>query len=128
MDPITHFEIPYDEYEKAKDFYTKVFGWTFQDIPDMNYHMANTCEVDEKFMAKEPNRINGGMYKRHEGPSSKSPVLVINVQDIDISINKVKESGGKMLMDRVKVGDMGLYAQFKDPEGNILALWENLKK
>jgi uncharacterized protein len=127
MDPVNHFEIPFDDKEKVMGFYSKVFDWKLNDMPDMKYIMAHTCEIDEKHMPKNPGEINGGFYKRDE-KLAKGPVIVITVKSIDNSMEKIKEAGGEITMEKVKVGDMGMYAQFKDTEGNFMGLWENLKK
>ena len=122
MNPIIHFEIPFDDKEKAMKFYKEVFGWEFQDIPEMNYVIAQTGETDPKtFMLKKPGMINGGMYKRDEN-SAKSPVLVIDVPNIDEHLEKIKSHGGTIFREKTQVGDMGFYAQVKDTEGNIIGV------
>jgi uncharacterized protein len=127
MNGVQHFDMPADDVERAKKFYSETFGWKIDKVPEMPYWMAYTCEVDEKFMCTEPNTINGGFYKREE-KSSPTPVVVITVKDIDASLEKIKENGGEIFHEKVQVGDMGLYAQFKDPEGNIMGVWESPKK
>ena len=57
MNPIVHFEIPYDDEEKAKEFYS-IFGWELRDIPGMDYIGATTTPVDENRMPKQPGAIN----------------------------------------------------------------------
>ncbi|MFQ5531611.1 MAG: VOC family protein [Candidatus Nanoarchaeia archaeon] len=127
MGKVVHFEVPFDEQERAKEFYSKVFGWNFQDIPEMDYIMAHTVECDENNMPKEYGAINGGMYKRDD-KSATSPVIVINVENIDETLNKIQESGGSTFREKVTVKGMGYYAQVKDTEGNIIGVWENIKK
>jgi|SRR3989338_1993542 len=128
MNPIIHFEIPFDDKEKVMKFYSEVFGWKLNDMPDMKYVIAHTGETDEKtFMLKKPGMINGGMYKRDE-KSAQSPVLVIDVPNLDAHIKKVKASGGKIFRGKMQVGDMGFYAQVQDTEGNIIGLWEMIPK
>ena len=39
---IVHFEVPYDDRERAAAFYGNVFGWDVQHIPDLDYTMAST--------------------------------------------------------------------------------------
>lgn len=127
MDKVVHFEIPYDDKERVQGFYEKVFDWKFQDMPEMNYLTARSGEVDEDFMMKEKGVINGGMYKRDE-KSAKSPVIVISVNSIDEKIVQIKNSGGKVFREKIQVGDMGFYAQVEDSEGNIIGIWEDVKK
>ncbi len=127
MDKVVHFEIPFDDAKRAKEFYSKVFGWKINEIPEMNYHMVHTVEVDEKMMPKESGAINGGMYKRDES-SAKSPVIVIDVKSVDEYVKKVKKAGGKVVIGKRQVGDMGFYAQISDTEGNVIGIWEMIKK
>ena len=37
--PIVHVEFSADDPKAAAEFYNEVFGWTIQDVPDMNYVM-----------------------------------------------------------------------------------------
>jgi len=126
MDKLVHFEIPADDLKRAKGFYKDIFGWKIEDVPNMDYTMLYTTEVDEKYMPKEKGVINGGMWKRER--SNEGPVLVISVSSIDDYAEKIKKNGGEMLMSKQKVGDMGYYAKFTDPEGNIMGIWENIKE
>jgi len=127
MDKVVHFEIPFDDKEKCLDFYKNVFGWKLNDMPEMNYIIVHTVDVDEKFMPKQVGAINGGMYKRDE-KSAKGPVIVIDVSNLDDKLKEIEEMGGKVFREKMKVGDMGWYAQVKDTEGNIIGVWETIKK
>ncbi|MFQ5598742.1 MAG: VOC family protein [Nitrospiria bacterium] len=125
MDKVVHFEIPSDDIERTKKFYSDTFGWETQTIPDMNYTMLTTVSADENNMPKESGAINGGMYKRDAG-FSKSPVVVIGVASIEDALKKVQANGGKVVKDRIQFGNMGLYAQVSDTEDNIIGLWQDL--
>ncbi len=126
MDPVTHFEIPYDDEEKAKEFYEKVFSWKMQSMPEMNYTIVYTTETNENNMASSTNKINGGMFKKSE--PNQTPVIVIDVQNIEETLEKIKQSGGEIITPTQEIGDMGLYAKFKDNQGNILGVWQTIKK
>lgn len=125
MDKVVHFEIPVDDLTRAKKFYQDAFGWQLDDQPGMEYVLAKTVETDEKMMPKEPGGINGGMMKR--GDLVKGPSLAIGVENIDEAMQNVKKAGG-IVMEKMPVGDMGFMAYFKDPEGNVLSLWQTLPK
>ncbi len=129
MDKVVHFEIPFDHKERAHKFYKNVFGWGLIDMPEMNYTIVHTVEIDKENnnMPKEAGAINGGMYKR-DANSAQGPVIVIDVADLDEKIKMVEAAGGHVIKGKVKVGDMGWYAQVKDTEGNIIGLWEQIKK
>lgn len=127
MDRVCHFEVPYSDKERMEKFYNSVFGWNFQPAPgEMPYTFCFTTEVDETFMPKESGGINGGTYPRAEGVAS-SPVIVIEVESCEQRIKDVEAAGGTNIMGPAQVGDMGIYAQVKDPEDNIIGLWQSLK-
>ena len=126
MNPVTHFEIPTDNKERSQKFYREAFDWSFNDMPELDYSMAMCSPVDDKHMPTKPGEINGGVYVRNENIPAKSPVLVLATDDIEASAAKVTECGGEVLMGPQKVGDFGIYVQFKDPDGNILGLWQHL--
>jgi len=123
MNEIVHFEIPADDLARAQKFYRSAFGWKMNDIKEMGYTIIHTTEVDEKQMPKKPGAINGGMMKRSK--EVNSPVVTIDVTDIDAALAKIEENGGKTLIKKMQVGDMGWSAYFKDTEGNVVGLWQN---
>ena len=128
MNKVCHFEIPIEDRERAKQFYGEVFGWRTEDMPfqDDVYTFAITTPVDEQFMYTEKGGINGGMFKR-ETPF-QGPVVTMEVESIDAHIPKIEAAGGQLLVPKGEVPDMGWYAYFRDTEGNVMGLWENLKK
>lgn len=124
MDSIVHFEIPVDNIDRAKKFYS-IFGWHLQDMPEMDYVMVTTTPVGENHMPKNPGAINGGMMKRT--PQVKGPVFAINVNSVDDYVKKVEKAGGKAVTPKTPVGDFGFYAYMTDTEGNVIGLWESKK-
>lgn len=75
---------------------------------------------------REAGAINGGMMKS-ENPK-EAPAIVIGVSSVDEYIKKAEKSGGTVVMLKMSVGDMGLYARAADTEGNIIGIWQNLKQ
>lgn len=130
MNKVVHFEIPVDNIERAKKFYSEIFGWRLQDWPMGNgavYTGATTTEVDPNtHVPKEPGAINGGIVKRDQ--YSKTPQVTVLVDSVDEYIKKVESAGGKTVKPKTDVGGMGFYAYVQDCEGNLLGLWEDQKK
>jgi|SRR3989338_5537119 len=127
MDKVIHFEITIEDFERAMKFYNSVFNWEILKVPEFDYAIVHTIEIDKQTqMPLEKGVINGGMMKRNE--KIQNPVITINVTNINESIEKLKSAGGEIIMEPFKVGDMGISAYFKDSEGNVLGLWEILKK
>ena len=121
-DRVVHFEIPYDDGDRARAFYGEAFGWDLQSWPEGEYTLVTTGPTGESG-ASEPGFINGGMMKR-EAPFG-SPVIVIAVDDIDASLATVERLGGTSIVAKQPVGDMGWAAYFKDPDGNLMGLFQN---
>ena len=120
---VVHFEIPADDLNRAREFYQSAFGWNLMPIPEMDYTMANTTPSDEQGVPTEPGSINGGMFQR-EGPLT-TPVITIDVEDIDKAMEIVSNLGGAAVRPRQAVADMGFAAYFRDTEGNLIGLWQN---
>lgn len=123
MNPVCHFEIPVDDVEKAKDFYS-IFNWEINEIPNMDYISVRTSPVDENKMPLEPGAINGGMMKRTE--EIKNPVFAIQVDSVDSYCEKVVDKGGRVVMPKIEIPNMGYYAYIADPENNILGISQPL--
>ena len=129
MNPVVHFEMPYEDSKRMADFYTNAFGWKAQILgPEMGeYVVVHTAETDEKNMLKEPGRINGGFFKRTK--DTQAPSVVIAVEDIREGMKRVTDAGGKVLGGQ-KPGEpddipgIGLYVSFTDSEGNRVGMLE----
>lgn len=122
---IVHFEIPFDDGERARGFYREAFGWNLMEMPEMSYTIASTGPTSEQGMPTEPGFINGGMFDRAEA-APKSPVITVDVASINAALEKIEKLGGAKLVGRTEIPDMGFYAYFTDTEGNVMGLWENL--
>jgi predicted enzyme related to lactoylglutathione lyase len=122
MRSVVHFEIPADDVARAKEFYRSAFDWQLQDMPDMDYTIVRTTDVDENQMPTTPGAINGGLMRRSQ--DTPAPVLTIDVESIDQALKQVQAAGGRVVRERTEIPGMGAYAYFTDPEGNTLGLWE----
>ena len=122
---IVHFDIPAEDVEKLKKFYSELFGWKIYRAPGpVEYWMIETVPVDEKGNPVRPG-VNGGMYKKDQ-PELK-PVNYILVEDIDESIQKIKNLGGTITQPKQQVPGIAWIAQAIDPEGNPLAILQSMK-
>lgn len=118
-----HFEIPADDEDRARDFYSSAFGWEMNPLPELNYTLIMTTPVDDTGMPSTPGSINGGLYRR-EGTLT-APVVTVDVEDIDAALRKIESLGGSTVTPRQEVPGMGWTAYFRDSEGNIVGLWQN---
>lgn len=120
---VVHFEIPFDDRERACAFYAEIFGWGVDHMPDLDYTGVTTGPTTDG-TAGEPGFVNGGMTARENVPGG-SPVVTIDVEDIDATLSRIEGLGGSTLVERTAVGGMGFAAYFRDTEGNVVGLWQN---
>lgn len=126
MNPVVHFEMPYEDAKRMADFYSKTFGWQANILgAEMgNYVVVHTTETDSNNMVKTPGAINGGFFKRTK--ADQPPSVVISVPDIRAAMKKVTESGGTVLGggtgDVDDIPGIGLFTSIKDTEGNRVSL------
>jgi predicted enzyme related to lactoylglutathione lyase len=130
MDPVVHFEMPSKDKKRTAEFYSSVFGWKMNQLgAEMgDYLLAQTTETDENNMVKTPGAINGGFFEHQEKEGFNIPHLVISVDNLEESMKKVEDAGGKIL-GGVKgpgtiddIPGVGRYVSFDDSEGNHLGL------
>ena len=120
---VVHFEVPYDDADRAGKFYADLFGWQVMPMPEMSYTLVMTGPTDQESGPTEPGFINGGMFSRDE--PTRGSNIVIDVDDIDATLAAVEQAGGKTRSGKQPVGEMGFAAYFTDSEGNLVGLWQN---
>ncbi len=118
-----HFEIHAEDPARAAKFYTDLFGWEVKkwDGP-MEYWMLTT--------GKEPQMgINGGLMKRMgasptDGQAVNAYVCTIDVENLDLMVEKALQAGGTMALAKMPVPGMGWLAYVKDTEGNMFGMMQ----
>jgi predicted enzyme related to lactoylglutathione lyase len=129
MDPVVHFEFPYDDRERIANFYRTVFGWELQMLgEDMgNYVLATTAKAGGPGRPNSaPGAIGGGFYPRRSDWPAQYPSVVIAVADIRQSMDKVKKAGGEVLGEPMTIPGVGDYVSFFDTEKNRVSMLQPL--
>ncbi|GGZ81343.1 VOC family protein [Algibacter mikhailovii] len=117
---VNWFEIPVKNYERAKQFYSTVMALEIKDnhMPEQNikYGMF-PYDADN-------NGVGGGLIEGNgQNPTTDGPTIYLNAgDDLNLALNKVEISGGKIMMPKTDIGENGFMAQFTDTEGNRIAL------
>ena len=129
MDPVVHFEMPYDNRERMAKFYESSFGWQTQLLgEDMgNYVLATTTETDENGPQK-PGAINGGFFPKKPDWPAQHPSIVIAVENIKKSVKKVTDAGGEVLGEPMEIPSVGQYVSFIDTEGNRVGMLQPIPR
>jgi len=127
MNPVVHFEMPYDNRDRMATFYESAFGWQTQKLgAEMgNYVLATTTETDQG-RPKQAGTINGGFYSKNPEWPAQHPSIVIAVDDIKESIKKVAAAGGQVLGEPMEIPGVGQYVSFMDSEGNRVSMLQPL--
>ena len=125
MNPVVHFELPYENRERIARFYQSAFDWQLQMLGEEmgNYVLATTANTDAKPGAPA-GAINGGFYPQKPDWPAQHPSVVIAVPDIGAAMGRVTAAGGKVLGDPMDISGVGRYVSFFDTEGNRLSLLE----
>ena len=115
--PFVHVELQTNDLDKAKRFYTSLFGWKLQDVPMPGSGGAYT-------MVDVGGGTGGGMM-RNPAPGTPSQWLAyVGVDDISAATKKAKELGAKVVMDVTEVGSFGWMSVITDPTGATVAMWK----
>ncbi len=121
INPVSWFEIPVNDLDRAKAFYEAIF------------------EIE--MIISEIGSLKMAWFPWHEGgpgaagtlvkadsyvPSRLGSMVYFSVDDIDLVLKKVESNGGKILNPKMSIGDYGFVGHFQDCEGNRVALHSNL--
>lgn len=110
---IVHCELYSDDVAATKKFYTDVFGWKFNEIPNAGYAIIQA-----------PARPHGGLLqkRRPTKPGGFLPPSTLNyilVESVDQAAKKIQDAGGKIIVPKYEIPDMGWFAVFEAPGGIV---------
>src|SRR5688500_16964183 len=120
---VVHFEVPFDDGDRARGFYKEIFGWQLQTMPEMGGYTLVMSGPSGETGPTEAGFINGGMLSRDQA-ATPGPVVVGAVDSNGASLAEIRRQGGWTGGGTTAGGDMGCAAYFKDTEGNVIGLWE----
>jgi predicted enzyme related to lactoylglutathione lyase len=114
---IAHTELASSSPSETRDFLSRVFGWQFESVDPSR----------EMFSYTTPAGRQGSIRKTapHEPPISVNYVLVKDIREAE---EKIRTSGGEIVLPRVDVPKMGSFFWFKVPGGPLLACWQDAPK
>lgn len=123
MSRVVHFEIQADDIERAKAFYTAVFGWSFEDFGQMTgspYWGITTGPEDQP-------GINGGLLQRPAptpGPEqgTNGYVCTMGIDDYDTTEKRILDAGGQVALPKMALTGMAWQGYYIDTEGNTFGI------
>ena len=109
--PVVHFEINGRDSKKLAGFYASIFGWKIDASNPMSYGLVDTDAGG--------NGINGGIGQSDHG---NQVTFYVEVPDPQAALNQIESMGGRTIVPVTEIPDMVTFAQFADPEGNVVGL------
>jgi predicted enzyme related to lactoylglutathione lyase len=117
MNPISWFEIPVNDMDRAKSFYEGVLGIRLTPFTSAEFDMTLFPSVQGAAGAA------GALMKaRSYVPSHSGALVYFSVEDIEATLERVERFGGKILNPKTGIGQFGFVGHFEDCEGNRVAL------
>jgi hypothetical protein len=104
--PLCHFELMTADPARCREFYGKVFDWTFDSSSMPGYTLVHT--------GQEP---TGGVFAKPAQAPHPCLNVYFTVSDIDETLAKATKHGGKVLVPKTPIPGVGHFAMFTDPEG-----------
>ena len=133
MPTVVHFEIPSDNLERTKKFYTELFGWKMEKMPSTGQREywtfyttsndkggSNNSNSADGSGSSEQRTVSGGMMERQ---MPQEPIMIyIGVDSVTEYSNKVERLGGRVIKQKTDVPGYGWFAICTDTENNGFAL------
>ena len=119
--PFIHVELNTSDPQKAKAFYSKLFQWQLEDVP--NSAVPNGSYT----IIKVGTGTGGGIMKQIPGGPA-GWLAYVEVDDIHAAPERAKSLGGKVMKDVTEVMGMGWLSFIQDPTGAVLGLWKSKSK
>jgi len=115
--PIVHIEIPSNNHQQAKGFYRDLCDWEIQEVP---------FAEDEIYVTFKTGNVDVAFSKMNDTDNQAGDVLVyFHSDDLDADMARVKELGGRIVLERSDIEGYGALGIFLDPMGNRVAFWQS---
>ena len=114
---ISHFAIQADDVERARRFYSAVFGWTFEAWGPPGFYRILTGT------AADPG-LRGALQQRQEPTAGRAMIgfeCTVGVAALDPIREAIEANGGRVLIHHHVIPTVGELLQFEDTEGNVVA-------
>lgn len=110
---INYVELPANDLEAVKSFFSAAFGWTFVDYGPDYTSFANQG-------------LDGGFYRAElsSRTSNGAALIVLYSSDLEATQAKVEKAGGEILKPAFRFPG-GRRFHFADPSGNEFAVWSD---
>jgi predicted enzyme related to lactoylglutathione lyase len=112
-------ELHTTDIEGAKKFYSAVFSWEF------NSYETDEGELYTLISLEDDIDSFANVRKIDEGKAHWGNYIL--VEDIDDVLEDVEENGGKIVVAKTLIFDIGNFAVIQDPQGAVISIMETLE-
>jgi uncharacterized protein len=114
--PFVHVELHTNDLARAKEFYSRLFGWKLQDMPMPGGGSYTMIDVG--------GGTGGGMMVNQAPGTPPHWLAYVGVDDVRAATHKAKDLGAKVVVDVMEVGEYGTMSVVTDPTGATVAMWQ----
>jgi len=115
--PFVHVELNASDPEAAKRFYSQLFKWEMEDMPN------SVVPTGSYTIINVGSGTGGGIMKQVPGgPAGWLPYVL--AEDIQATTQKAKSLGARIMKDVTEVPGMGWVSIIQDPGGAVFGLWK----
>jgi len=116
---INWFEIPVLNFERAKEFYSRIYDFEMLENTTTSGRMG-FLPMDAELKGVGGAIVQGNGYL----PTSLGIKVYLNGgKDLQTVLNRVNSAGGEIITHKTKISDeIGYFATFEDTEGNHIYL------
>lgn len=109
-------DVSSSDLDKSKAFYTGLFGWDAQTIPDPQAGSYTMFFKDGKMVAGA-----GPIFSPDQHPAWAT---YVHSTDAEATAKAVKDAGGQVVTGPMDVMGQGHMAVFTDPTGAFISIWQ----
>lgn len=115
-----HLELQTNDLKGANKFYSELFDWELENVP--------MPPGGEYTLIKPGKGPMGGMMKNPADEAPPAWMVYITVENIEDKVKQAVELGATVIVEKMSVPDMGVFAILFDPQGACFAIWESQEK
>lgn len=113
---LSHYAIYIDDIDRAKTFYSNLFGWDYS-----SYGQDDFLQIRDN--SDDDSKLIGALQSRKYSPVDDKIIgfeCSISVDNIDAIIEKIEANKGKIVMPKTEILHVGWLVKFLDTEGNLV--------
>lgn len=120
--PVGWFEIYVQDMSRAKTFYEAVFQGSLEKLENPSPAESPGMEMWAFPMEVEGYGAPGALVKMPGCPSGGSTMVYFSCEDCAVEAARVGPNGGKVVQEKMSIGQYGFIAMVADTEGNVIGL------